>query len=200
MSAVSRRTLGVGQRIALAGALGLMSCTGLLAGCSATGANDPPSPASSSESGIGSWPTFLPSPTPQGTPTGSLDSPAMSYPGSPVIVHVGTARALMDVEGPSYPADTKVGAEEVRCTFTIEISGATAPISMKTASFSVLDSQGGLHQLTAVPHQKVPDQLEPGHRYRLAVVGVVPAGEGLLRYSPTTAGAVAAWDYVAETD
>jgi len=124
----------------------------------------------------------------------------MSYPGSPVIVSVGTARALMDVEGPSYPADTKVGAEEVRCTFTIKISGVTAPISMKTSSFSVLDGQGGLHQLTVAPRHRVPDQLKPGRGYTFALVSVVPAGEGLLRYYPTTEGAVAAWDYVAETD
>ena len=42
--------------------------------------------------------------------------------------------------------------------------------------------------------------LVPGRGYTLALVGVVPAGEGLLRYYPTTDGAVAAWDYVAETD
>ena len=200
MSAGDNRSLGTGQRLALVSAVGLLTCTGWLVGCSATGTGAQPSPSASAESGIGSWPSFLPSPTPPGTPTGSLDAPAMSYPGSPVIVHVGTAQALMDVEGPTYPADTKVGAEEVRCTFTVKISRVTAPISMKSASFSVLDSQGGLHQLTAAPHQKVPDQLEPGHRYRLAVVGTVPAGEGLLRYYPSTKGAVAAWDYVAETD
>lgn len=124
----------------------------------------------------------------------------MSYPGSPVVVKVGAAHALMDVEGPTYPADTKVGAEEVRCTFTIKISAVSAPISMKTASFSVLDSQGGLHQLAAAPHQQLPEQLAPGHHYTLKVLGILPAGEGLLRYYPTTDGAVAAWDYVAETD
>ncbi len=124
----------------------------------------------------------------------------MSYPGSPVIVRVGVARALMDVEGPSYPADTKVGAEEVRCTFTITVSEVSAPISMRTTSFSVLDSQGGLHQLTSAPGRHMPAKLEPGHHYTLKVVGILPAGEGLLRYYPTTEGAVAAWDYVAETD
>ncbi len=175
-------------------ALGLLASAGLLVGCSAPGAT------STAEPGIGAWPTFLPSPSTQGTPTGSLDSPAMSYPGSPVVVRVGTAQALVDVDGPSYPADTKVGAEEVRCTFTVKISGVTAPIAMRTAGFDVLDGQGGLHPLAAAPGRRVPDRLEPGHDYTLSLVGVVPAGEGLLRYDPTTEGAVAAWDYVAETD
>ena len=180
--------------------MGLLASAVLLAGCSGTGPADGSRAPAGAESGIGAWPTFLPSPAQQGPPTGSLESPAMSYPGSPVIVSLGSARAVMDVGGPSYPPDTKVGAEEVRCTFTITISGVTAPISMKTASFSVLDSQGGLHQLTAAPGRRVPDRLEPGHGYTLVLVGVVPAGEGLLRYYPTTEGAVAAWDYVAETD
>jgi hypothetical protein len=200
MSAASRRARGTGPRVVLAGACGLVLSAGLLVGCSVTGPADTPASPAGAESGIGSWPTFLPSPAQQGTPVGSLESPAMSYPGSPVVVRVGTAQALMDVEGPSYPSDTKVGAEEVRCTFTVTISQVSAPISMRTASFDVLDSQGGLHQVAAAPHHRVPDQLEPGHRYTLALVGVVPAGEGLLRYYPSTAGAVVAWDYVAETD
>lgn len=124
----------------------------------------------------------------------------MTYPGSPVVVSVGSTQALMDVEGPSYPPDTKVGADQVRCTFTLKISGVTNEISMRTASFSVLDSRGGLHQLAAAPDHPVPEQLEPGHDYTLTLVGIVPTGEGLLRYYPTPEGAVAAWDYVAETD
>jgi hypothetical protein len=200
MSAGSWPPRSPGGRVVLAGAAGLVALAGLLVGCSGTGPTDLPGTPTSSESGIGSWPTFLPSPVPQGPATGSLESPAMSYPGSPVIVQVGAAQARWAVDGPSYPPETKVGAEKVRCTFTVKISGVTAPISMRTASFSVLDSRGGLHQLAAAPHHQVPDQLRPGHHYTLALVGIVPAGEGLLRYYPTTAGAVAAWDYVAETD
>ncbi len=181
----------------MAGVSGLALSAGLLVGCSGT---DPAGPSTGAEPGIGSWPTFLPSPSHQGLPTGSLESPAMSYPGSPVIVQVGAAQALMDVGGPSYPASTRVGAEEVRCTFTVTISRVTAPMSMRTASFDVLDSHGGRHQLAPVQRHGVPDRLVPGHGYTLALVGTVPAGEGLLRYYPTAAGAVVAWDYVAETD
>ena len=188
-----RARRGAGQL--LAGAAVLLTAVGSLAGCTGSAPGDPPS---GSASGIGAWPTFLPSPTPQGDPTGSLDSPAMSYPGSPVVVHVGATSALMDVEGPSYPATTKVGAEQVRCTFTVTISAVSAPLSMHTASFSVLDGQGGLHPLTA--HRAPPDRLEPGHTYTLSLDAVLPAGEGLLRYYPSTQGAVAAWDFVAETD
>lgn len=185
---------GAGQL--LAGAV-LLTTAVALTGCSASAPNDAPG---GSASGIGAWPTFLPSPTPQGDPTGTLDSPAMSYPGSPVVVHVGTTTALVDVQGPSYPSKTKVGAEQVRCTFTVTISQVSAPLSMRTASFSVLDGQGGLHPLAPAPHQTPPDRLQPGQTYTLSLVAVLPAGEGLLRYYPTTKGAVAAWDFVAETD
>ena len=131
----SRRVGRAARAVVAAG--GLAVCAGLLAACSSPPANGSTAP----ESGIGSWPTFLPSPTPPSTPEGSLDSPAMAYPGSPVVLHVGAARALWDVEGPSYPDKTKVGAAEVRCTFTVTISGVTAPVAMKTASFDVLDQR-----------------------------------------------------------
>ena len=195
--AIGSRRVGRPARAVVA-AGGLAVCAGLLAACSS-----PTAPAGGStapEPGIGSWPTFLPSPTPPSTPEGSLDSPAMAYPGSPVVLHVGTAQALWDVEGPSYPDDTKVGAEEVRCTFTVTVSAVTAPITMKTASFDVLDQRGAVHALRSASGHAVPDRLEPGHTYALALVGTLPAGEGLLRYYPSRDGAVAAWDYVAETD
>jgi len=198
VAAVSHRRAGARSRAA--GALGLALSAGLLVGCSGPGPGPAPAASSGPEPGIGAWPTFLPSPTPQGVPEGSLRSPAMTYPGSPVLLHVGAAQALWDVEGPSYPSDTKVGAEEVRCTFTLTIREVSAPISMRTTSFDVLDSHGGLHRLAAAPHHAVPDRLEPGRDYTLALVGVLPAGEGLLRYYPSTRGAVAAWDFVAETD
>jgi hypothetical protein len=180
-----------------AGATVLLTTAVALTGCSASASGDAPD---GSASGIGAWPTFLPSPTPQADPTGTLDSPAMSYPGSPVAVHVGTTTALVNVQGPSYPPKTRADAEQVRCTFTVTISQVSAPLSMATATFSVLDAQGGLHPLSATPHHAPPDRLQPGHTYTLSLVGVLPTGEGLLRYYPTTEGAVAAWDFVAETD
>ena len=171
--------------------------TSLAAGCSGPPGDETPEGPGS---GIGAWPTFLPTPTPQGVPTGTLEAPAMSFPGSPVLVRTGGAQALVDVEGPSYPASTKVGAEQVSCTFTVRVSGLTAPLPMRGGSFSVLDGQGGLHPLTVASHPAPPDRLAPGRTYTLSLVGVLPAGEGLLRYYPTTEGAVAAWDFVAETD
>ena len=194
MRTARARPRGVG--LLRAGAV-VVALTGLLVGCSAASGDEQPG---GSPGGIGAWPTFLPSPTPQGVPTGTLADPAMSFPGSPVLVEVGAAHALVDVEGPSYPASTKVGAEEVACTFTVRFSDLTAPVPLDGSSFSVLDGQGGLHPLVAAPHHRTPHRLEPGRAYTLSLVGVLPAGEGLLRYYPTTQGAVAAWDFVAETD
>lgn len=187
---------GRGAGRLLAGATTLVVAS-LLTGCSGPAADEAPG---GSPSGIGAWPTFLPSPTPQGVPTGTLDAPALSFPGSPVVVRTGRAQALVDVEGPRYPAGTKVGAEQVRCTFTVRFSGLTAPISLRGSSFSVLDGQGGLHPLALTSPHPAPDRMEPGRTSTLSLVGVLPAGEGLLRYYPTTQGAVAAWDFVAETD
>lgn len=170
--------------------------SGLLAGCSA----DPPPSRTEAAAGIGAWPTFLPSPTPAAQARGSVADPALSYAGSPVLVSLATGTVTVDVEGPSYPSTTKVGADRVPCTFDVVLSGATAPVPLRSARFDVLDHTGVVHVLQARAGAAVPDRVEPGQTLTLHLVATVPSGEGLLRYAPDGSGTAAAWDYVAETD
>jgi len=167
----------------------------VLCGCSAGG-----TPPTSEDTGIGAWPTFLPSPSAAGIARGSVDSPAMSYSGSPVIVTTGDGEVRMDVAGPSYPSDTKVGADHVACTFTVTFSGASAAVSLKTARFDVLDHSGVVHTLTMLPGSSIPATVSPGQSVVVKLQTTLPSGEGLLRFYPTGPAAAAGWDYVAETD
>jgi len=85
--------------------------------------------------GIGEWPTFLPTPSAEEVAHGSPSNPAMSFAGSPVVVAVEGAELTVDLEGPSYPADTKLGADRVACTFTVTLRSATTAIDLAEARF-----------------------------------------------------------------
>lgn len=165
-----------------------------------TGCAPATSAAPAETAGIGAWPTFLPTPSPAGTAHGSAAAPALSYAGSPVVVALDQGTVTANVQGPTYPAGTTVGAIEVTCTFTVVLSGASATVAVDSARFDVLDHQGTVHALRPAPGQAVPTSLQAGQTLTLDLVATVPSGEGLLRYSPDGTHPVAAWDYVTETD
>jgi hypothetical protein len=166
----------------------------VLSGCSAGGSPTP------SEAGIGDWPTFLPTPTAGGTARGSLTDPAMSYAGSPVIITLDGAEVTVDVEGPSYPADTKLGADRVACTFTVTLRAGTTNVDLAGARFDVLDHAGSVHELTFAKGTSIPHTLRSGQSVEGRLTTTLPSGEGFVRFYPTGAKAAAGWDYVAETD
>jgi len=166
----------------------------LLCGCTS------PATPSSTAGGIGDWPTFLPTPTDGGVATGSSVAPAMSYAGSPVVVALDDASVTVNVDGPSYPADTKLGADSVTCTFTVTFRDATAAVDLTHAYFDVVDHAGGIHRLTAAPASALPATLKPGAATVAKLVTTLPSGEGFVRFFVAGATAVAGWDYVAETD
>lgn len=178
----------------------LAAGTVLVAGCAAASTSPPSSTAAPTVgSGIGAWPAFLPAPTTAGVAHGSTTSPAMSYPGSPVIVSTGSAEVTVEVDGPAYPADTAVGAMQVPCTFVVTFSAATASVNIGAARFDVLDHTGGVHPLK-VASGVLPHALDPGRTATVRLVATLPSGEGLIRFYPSGTQTAAGWDYVAETD
>jgi hypothetical protein len=171
-------------------ALGLL----LLAACGAPSAGQP----SGTASGIGDWPSFLPSPSANGVAHGSADAPAMSYAGSPVVVQLSTGHVTVNVQGPALPPDTTLNAVQVVCTFTITLRDADTTVPLVSSQFDVLDHTGVVHPLAT--SATVPTQVDPQQSVTLTLYATLPSGEGLLRYHPLASGVVAAWDYVAETD
>jgi hypothetical protein len=173
----------------------LAASVAVLSGCS------PTTDTSAEDSGIGAWPTFLPTPTDGGMAHGSAADPAMSYAGAPVVVDVddkGTVTA--NLQGPTYPAGTKVGSVAVECTYRMVLSDASETVSLGTARFDVLDHEGAVHVLRPASGDPLSATVQPGQTVTLDLVATVPSGEGLLRYAPDGTHAAAAWDYVAETD
>jgi hypothetical protein len=172
-------------------------CLLLITGCTAAPAAVQPSVTAS---GIGDWPSFLPTPSAHGIAHGSADSPAMSYPGSPVIVQLATGRITVDVEGPTLPPDTNLNAEQVVCTFTITLRDSDTVVPLVASQFDVLDHTGGVHALALVASTTAPAQVDPHQTVTLKLAATLPSGEGMLRYHPAEGVVVAAWDYIAETD
>lgn len=202
----ARRTVALGLT---AGALAatLAGCSGAAGSrpqASATGTTSEVTPgARSGADGIGDWPSFLPSPSTSSMATGSVDQPAVSYPGAPVLVRLGSTAVRVDLDGPSYPASTKVGADQVPCTFTVTFSAAadtTGADDLGSAHFDVLTHDGKVHPLKAVAGTGWPRSITPGGRAVVRLQATLPSGEGFVRFYPRGSRAAAGWDYVAETD
>jgi hypothetical protein len=177
----------------------LVACAAVLAGCAHGGAT-PAAAARTQTAGIGDWPTFLPTPSDAGRSHGSAADPAMSYAGSPVVITLDQGTVTANVQGPTFPAGTKLGATQVACTFAVVLSDASRAVALDTARFDVLDHQGTAHALQPASGQTLPATVQPGQTVTLDLVATVPAGEGQLRYAPDGTHTAAAWDYVVETD
>jgi hypothetical protein len=167
-----------------------LAAVATLSGCAAAAAHPAPT-------GIGAWPTFLPSPPPASTAHGDAASPALSYAGSPVDVTTADGRVHVDVQGPQADPGTPLDAETVGATFTVTLSGAKSTIPLAPASFDVLDHLGSTHQVVAL--DPLPDSIAPGTTTTVRLRSLLPAGEGLLRFAPA-GDDLAAWDFVLETD
>ncbi len=167
----------------------------MLSGCSGAGVTPTPGGA-----GIGDWPTFLPTPSAEGVAHGSPSNPAMSFAGSPVIVTLDGAEITVNVEGPSYPADTKLGDDRVACTFTVTLRSASTDLDLRAARFDLLDHSGAVHPLKSIKGTSIPRTLRPGQTVQVRLTTTVPSGEGFVRFYPEGSEATAGWDYVAETD
>jgi hypothetical protein len=168
-------------------------CLLLISGCAAV-------QPSGTGSGIGDLPSFLPIPTANDVAHGSADSPAMSYPGSPVIVQLATGHVTVDVEGPALPSDTQLNAVQVVCTFTVTLRDSDTTVPLAPTQFDVLDHTGAVHPLAPAASTTVLARVDPHQTVTLKLSATLPSGEGLIRYHPIGGAVVAAWDYVAETD
>lgn len=179
------------------------SPTGTTSGTTSASPSSGTSGGTSGADGVGDWPSFLPSPSASSMATGSVDQPAVSYPGAPVLVRLGSTAVRVDLDGPSYPASTKVGADQVPCTFTVTFSAAadtTGADDLGSAHLDVLTHDGKVHPLKAGAGTGWPRSITPGGRAVVRLQATLPSGEGFVRFYPSGSRAAAGWDYVAETD
>ena len=125
----------------------------------------------------------------------------MTTQGDTVHVILDDASVQMQVSGPDVPGE---GLPEVTpattCTWTVTITGATSTIPLHIADFTTADHLGGIYHLTAGPNLPTPPAtIVPGQRVTFALRGVMPTGEGLMRWAPAGI-TVASWDFVVEND
>jgi hypothetical protein len=168
----------------------------LLSSCSAT-----PAPA---EPTYGDLPTFLGSATAQVDTvlTGTTARPALSAQGEAVRAQWGGTAVLINVVGPDVPGEglPKV-TETTTCTWTVTLSGATAPIALSVGDFSSRDHLGTTYRPTLVAGQPaLPARLLPGQQVSFELRAIMRTGEGLMTFSPGGRQPVAAWDFVVEND
>jgi hypothetical protein len=177
--------------------------------CSASGGSHE-SPAastnrsSSADGSYGSLPSFLPTPTikPDSVLTGSPGQPAVTSQGDSVqaLVHGGSVRIRVD--GPLVPGEglPKV-TDATTCTWKITLSGGTVRVPLAAAQFSALDENGrAYHPEPVAGHSAPPASVEPNSTVSFDLRVVMPTGEGVMRWAPTSGKVVAVWDFVVEND
>ena len=146
-------------------------------------------------------PSFLPSHTPQGVPTGSAKEPAMSYQGMPLVAQLDPGvSAKVVVLGPEPPSgDTKAGEESADLTWQITFSEVTKDIPLSPAQFNIQDGTGAFHTMSP-KGDPLPRTIKAGRTTSVKMHAVVPSGDGMVRWAPDGKHVVALWDYIAELD
>lgn len=180
----------------------LLSALAMTVSLAACGGSSSASSQSVADS-IGSMPSYLPKTSGTvKTVRGTTDKPALSYPGSPVLVKVGDGEVRVDIGGPSYPATGKTNDSAVPASFPATIANTAAKggktVSLDKAVFDVLDNAGATHVL--IPTPALPKSLAPGQKVKVTLRTTTPSGEGLLRFRPDGGDSAAGWDFILEID
>jgi hypothetical protein len=178
----------------------LVALTGVIAlvatGCSAS--------TKVADDSYGSLPTFLPSTSfqPDSQLVGTVAKPALTTEGDSVLVKLTDASVLARVSGPEVPGEgLPYQTAATTCTWTVTLSGATAPVPIKAADFTTLDHLGTVYQVSLVPGQpKPPAVLRPGQTTTFELRAGMRVGEGLMRWAPGAPKIVASWDFEVEND
>lgn len=134
--------------------------------------------------------------------TGTTARPALSAQGEAVLVRLGSASVQVNVVGPDVPGQglPKV-TEATTCTWTVTLTGATAPIPLSVSDFSSRDHLGLTYRPTLAPGQPAPPpEVLPGQTVKFELRAIMRTGEGLMTWSPGANLPVAAWDFVVEND
>lgn len=203
----NRHAIATGLRRAVV--IGLCSGVVLISGCSASG-HDAASPAPSTSAEAGSpaeqlatqsMPSWLPSQSAPGTVVGTVQKPALSYQGVEVKVNLDRGNSVvMNVNGPTAPPGTKVGAEEADLTWTVTVSEATGTVPLSVKQFNVQDEAGEYHWAQPVKRSTIPTKIDKGQKVTFKIHTIASSGEGMVRWAPDGKHVVALWDYIAELD
>lgn len=178
-----------------AGAFAAVAVVGLTACAAGSGAGP----------GKGSIPAFLGTasagPVHQ-TLDGSAQHPALVSQGDAVRVHLRSVTLQARVTGPALGEASGAGASlRTHCTWTVELSQATAPVPLDLARFVISDTGARPYRPILAPGDRsVPSTLAPGATLRFHLQATLPNGEALLRWAPEDDSIPASWDFAVEND
>jgi hypothetical protein len=88
------------------------------------------------------------------------------------------------------------------CRFTLTLRGEAGSVGLSASAFTIVDELGGVHRpgVTTARGGPLPRLLAPGRTLALTVSGVLPTGNGRLRWAPLGGRPIVSWDFDVEID
>jgi hypothetical protein len=167
----------------------------VLAGC---GAGAPAHPK------YGGMPSYLPQSSLRSDSelVGTAHNPAITSQGDAVLASTANGSVRVTVSGPEVPGEgLPYQSPSTTCTWTVSLSGATAPTPIDVAEFTTIDHLGAVYHPALVAGAPAPPAtLEPGQSVTFELRAIMQVGEGLMRWAPSGTQMVASWDFEVEND
>ncbi|MBS1890466.1 MAG: hypothetical protein JST59_04185 [Actinobacteria bacterium] len=134
--------------------------------------------------------------------TATPAKPVLAIQGNTVSVDEHGAKILATAVGPEVPEEGEFPVPATSpCTFVVTFARGSAAVPIVPSDFTVTDEEGHLHHLkiTGMHGGPPPAQVPAGKTVSVKASGVLPTGNGALRWAPAGKPLVA-WDFSVEID
>jgi hypothetical protein len=133
----------------------------------------------------------------------SAAHPWLAIEGDSVLVTLAHGEALATAVGPQVPEIGRVPVPATSlCTFVLTLARTSGTVPLGAGAFTILDEQGHLHHpsVTAYPDGRLPGAAPVGKSFSVKLTGVLPIGQGELRWAPQGTKPIVTWDFDVEID
>ena len=164
-----------------------------------------PSPANAPSVKYGQIPSWLPKPKVRvgRTAVATAARPWLAIQGDTVSVRVRHGQVLATAVGPAVPEEGRFPVPATTpCTFTVTFTAAAGAVPLSPKAFTITDEYGHVHhpRVTSEGGGAPPQRVAAGTTVSLTVNGVLPPGNGRLRWAPQRATPIVSWDFDVEID
>jgi hypothetical protein len=162
-------------------------------------------PASASSGRYGQLPSWLPKAK---VPVDRIAQASPAHPwlaieGDTVAVHLAGGRTMATAVGPAVPEEGQFPVPATTlCAFTVTFTSTSGRLPLNASAFTILDEFTRLHhpRVTVSSGGVLPRVLSAGHSVTLTISGVLPTGNGQLRWTPVGTKPIVSWDFDVEID